>query len=128
MARWRSAIGSGWQCRPHKVGRHDTVFLTHLRTLQSYAPSHMNSRGQTTDGINGKYIEPSPAYRRETAGVGVFSLYRAMAMHQTSVRRCMDRTFTLNLCTAENSNVWRRRRTSGVLRHGQRTSVICQVR
>jgi hypothetical protein len=29
----------------HKVGRHDTVLLTHLMTLQSYAPSHMNSRG-----------------------------------------------------------------------------------
>jgi hypothetical protein len=29
----------------HKVERHDTVLLTHLMTLQSYAPSHMNSRG-----------------------------------------------------------------------------------
>ncbi len=42
---------SGWQCRP-QGWRHDTVFLTHLMTLQSYAPPHMNSRG--TDDLGHK--------------------------------------------------------------------------
>jgi hypothetical protein len=41
------AVGNwlGMAIAGHKVGRHDTVLLTHLMTLQSYAPSHMNSRG-----------------------------------------------------------------------------------
>jgi hypothetical protein len=61
----------------HKVERHDTVFLTHLMTLQSYAPSHMNSRG--TDDRR---------HKREIYGTDV----HAQSLHGRELKRLASPT------------------------------------